>query len=247
MTSAIVKNLRTFQLLLKGCTIEALLSFVMIVYLYVSVVVERMYDWSLIGAFLSIYLLVFQLLLKGCTIEAEYNRYNADEDVGFSCCWKDVRLKRMTSAIVKNLRTFQLLLKGCTIEALLSFVMIVYLYVSVVVERMYDWSFIHIIELPFATAGFSCCWKDVRLKQHKLKPPFLKPFCFSCCWKDVRLKQHLHAKLRPVQAGFSCCWKDVRLKHSGQPSIVILHMFQLLLKGCTIEAMSVSCLVLLSR
>ena len=108
----------------------------------VSVVVERMYDWSsyLLNDLIGVHL--FQLLLKGCTIEAAWGGVKIGALSGFSCCWKDVRLKlcalaqgkacqhvsvvveRMydwSSRYAEKMKTssrFQLLLKGCTIEAL---------------------------------------------------------------------------------------------------------------------------------
>ena len=105
----------------------------------VSVVVERMYDWSFIEGTTTLSE-VFQLLLKGCTIEAIPTYPSNFSSIGFSCCWKDVRLK-LTLQFVLSIRiTFQLLLKGCTIEAK---------YWTVKVGRC---------------DCFSCCWKDVRLK-----------------------------------------------------------------------------------
>ena len=58
--------------------------------------------------------ILFQLLLKGCTIEARNRALNAHTVV------------------------FQLLLKGCTIEAHHGIIFQGDLWVSVVVERMYD-------------------------------------------------------------------------------------------------------------
>ena len=107
-----------FQLLLKGCTIEALT----------------------LPALISTWW--FQLLLKGCTIEAYAQQQRKHSSDSFSCCWKDVRLKHSAASVpllkivvsvvvermydwsqatVDGLKetffTFQLLLKGCTIEA----------------------------------------------------------------------------------------------------------------------------------
>ena len=107
-----------FQLLLKGCTIEASKFMATAqIKLRVSVVVERMYDWSLQTAESCIPASGFQLLLKGCTIEA-------------------VRCSVWTN----RHSPFQLLLKGCTIEARRHHTVKHSLIVSVVVERMYDWS-----------------------------------------------------------------------------------------------------------
>ena len=60
-----------FQLLLKECTIEASKSFSLPLSLSVSVVIERMYDWSWTEAPFTQGVKAFQLLLKECTIEAE--------------------------------------------------------------------------------------------------------------------------------------------------------------------------------
>ena len=110
--------LRMFQLLLKGCTIEAFLN----------------------GAPVRIDL--FQLLLKGCTIEASPSAaLIQQEKQRFSCCWKDVRLKHYGHGQDRHFEArFQLLLKGCTIEAI-QIRKRAAVIVSVVVERMYDWSF----------------------------------------------------------------------------------------------------------
>ena len=129
----------------------------------VSVVVERMYDWS-----------------------NEERKMNKQIENRFSCCWKDVRLKRPQRHTAPAKEMFQLLLKGCTIEATsdgllqvsVSFQLLLkgctieavqsewskFNLVSVVVERMYDWSKIISTQKRLAKS-FSCCWKDVRLKQ----------------------------------------------------------------------------------
>ena len=65
------RNLKLFQLLLKGCTIEAQNGRIVDITLgHVSVVVERMYDWSNKPLSSKLTIFMFQLLLKGCTIEA---------------------------------------------------------------------------------------------------------------------------------------------------------------------------------
>ena len=87
---------REFQLLLKGCTIEAFRVRLLKEKCGVSVVVERMYDWS-------------------DTLEPVISNHKS-----FSCCWKDVRLKRLIASSAGPIPQFQLLLKGCTIEAVLN-------------------------------------------------------------------------------------------------------------------------------
>ena len=62
------------------------------------------------------------------------------------------------------------------------------------------------------------------------------PYSFSCCWKDVRLKHRWAAGPCSPPSSFSCCWKDVRLKRFYRRGDRDLKEFQLLLKGCTIEA-----------
>ena len=133
---------------------------------------------------------VFQLLLKGCTIEAFSCQFIRFWAYGFSCCWKDVRLKLSFGLFGCRRPTFQLLLKGCTIEAQGKIMTKDKQQVSVVVERMYDWSSLRWISnspdekfqlllkgctieaflavcLVGISIGFSCCWKDVRLKLYK--------------------------------------------------------------------------------
>ena len=109
--------------------------------LFVSVVVERMYDWSIGGRKRNAGPCTFQLLLKGCTIEADY----------FTSClpWP---------------QKFQLLLKGCTIEASGEAV-IMYSMASFSCcwkdVRLKRWGW---LSSQRVLPCFSCCWKDVRLK-----------------------------------------------------------------------------------
>ena len=227
------RSVLQFQLLLKGCTIEAQTHLCFLRGI-VSVVVERMYDWSLLLRPLSPrphsvsvviermydwsskvaaprFISMFQLLLKGCTIEA-------------------IKPLASTSEALR----FQLLLKGCTIEAWCSNGWRQFSIVSVVVERMYDWS-VRREQVFIFILGFSCCWKDVRLKHSRISGEASEQLCFSCCWKDVRLKLATYLKrvcgltfqlllkgctieatrwigLSCRAWSFSCCWKDVRLK-----------------------------------
>ena len=111
------KSTELFQLLLKGCTIEAP---------------------QCLRA--SCPRCSFQLLLKGCTIEAFHTAPNTPGPMRFSCCWKDVRLKLCWRLERDNQK-----------------------HVSVVVERMYDWSKQRSKSWQLSIR-FSCCWKDVRLK-----------------------------------------------------------------------------------
>ena len=115
-TSFLYVLARKFQLLLKGCTIEASWERSKTERWIVSVVVERMYDWSSLLRLWPLPETQFQLLLKGCTIEA------------------------FQSETLNCVSRFQLLLKGCTIEAVLRGFLFGQIKVSVVVERMYDWS-----------------------------------------------------------------------------------------------------------
>ena len=178
----------------------------------VSVVVERMYDWSFLLTHETT-TTKFQLLLKGCTIEAIWRILLSCAVRGFSCCWKDVRLKPEILVESLHVPLFQLLLKGCTIEAK---------------DAQGNVK---------TTTRFSCCWKDVRLKRWQAKHLSCPCPCFSCCWKDVRLKLTTDW-IQPLSilCSFSCCWKDVRLKRLVSNSFSDANEFQLLLKGCTIEA-----------
>ena len=199
----------------------------------VSVVVERMYDWS------------------GFT----------DEEIetlkSFSCCWKDVRLKpdsaapieirALVSVVVErmydwsdnaaapifNVSVFQLLLKGCTIEAARAVGEISLTPVSVVVERMYDWSWTESKRFGAVCSSFSCCWKDVRLKRRLLLST--RRLTVSVVVERMYDWSRMPEIGTEPRRCFSCCWKDVRLK----PANGFRHWertFQLLLKGCTIEA-----------
>ena len=203
-----------FQLLLKGCTIEAyLFRYRLIRIRIVSVVVERMYDWSQFSQPKN-----REPRKVSVVVERMYDwslgseKINERSASSFSCCWKDVRLKlELGQFSVSKLD------------------------VSVVVERMYDWSCL-IDSLPASRTRFSCCWKDVRLKLWSWFLKVLTPRRFSCCWKDVRLKRWIDGNVIHLPARFSCCWKDVRLKQSPVRNSDSMRMFQLLLKGCTIEA-----------
>ena len=186
----------------------------------------------------------------------------------FSCCWKDVRLKLSIVLWWSLLNQFQLLLKGCTIEASfslrsLSEVMFQLLLKGCTIEAF------RLIREEVKWLSFSCCWKDVRLKLKLATLSRLLQTRFSCCWKDVRLKQRIRAcfNLRNLvsvvvermydwspktsreilpRIRFSCCWKDVRLKLQYAEWPNLNWLFQLLLKGCTIEARDLHSSIMLS-
>ena len=179
-------KLKRFQLLLKGCTIEAAMESRFMKSWTVSVVVERMYDWSFIEARRSNYFRMFQLLLKGCTIEA-------------LIAWVESPLKEV-SVVVERMYDwswfassaylaflgFQLLLKGCTIEAELFWTIFLRSLVSVVVERMYDWSVV--CQAVGVNTLFQLLLKGCTIEATRLLLRHHLPRSFSCCWKDVRLK-----------------------------------------------------------
>jgi len=94
LVSSITTILCVFQLLLKGCTIEATANRPKIANTArVSVVVERMYDWSkpstAIRAFKTVSVVVERMYDWSKMSYYEYTKADC-----FSCCWKDVRLKR---------------------------------------------------------------------------------------------------------------------------------------------------------
>ena len=177
-----------FQLLLKGCTIEAVVNGTLWLALSVSVVVERMYDWSFRRILSRRSAHKFQLLLKGCTIEAsKETRSNSFTPVS-------VVVERMYDWSKRPFRyhltlfLFQLLLKGCTIEA--------------------AWP----SRLQKIGTLFQLLLKGCTIEARHYRFFRRARLCFSCCWKDVRLK-HNNAINCYLKKGFSCCWKDVRLKH----------------------------------
>ena len=86
-------DLLAFQLLLKGCTIEA----------HTDIFVDFFFKW-------------FQLLLKGCTIEALGNRTHLS-NLEFQLLLKGCTIEAVYFVQRDARRKFQLLLKGCTIEA----------------------------------------------------------------------------------------------------------------------------------
>ena len=232
----------------------------------VSVVVERMYDWSVCSPGPAQRVWSFQLLLKGCTIEARRSLLETFNFISFSCCWKDVRLKPWCSLATS------------------------WIPVSVVVERMYDCSWIYANNAT-APSSFSCCWKDVRLKPKKCRQDSrirvsvvvermydwssarnmerrAQSRSFSCCWKDVRLKLNRLKNLFffafvSVVVERMYDWSlidDIEKAMGVKVSVVVermydwsrlkvdlnrnLKLFQLLLKGCTIEALSRSAFLL---
>ena len=156
-------HFQQFQLLLKGCTIEACLmdSLPASITCFsccwkdvrlkqfsfwtdrerckVSVVVERMYDWSTLPA------------------------VAARSILSFSCCWKDVRLKPLGANLLAITRSVSVVVERMYDWSLDLSINATNLIVSVVVERMYDWSLSQCV-FNCALSCFSCCWKDVRLK-----------------------------------------------------------------------------------
>ena len=171
-----------------------------------------MYDWSTDGR--------FSLSRRKC----------------FSCCWKDVRLKRhrrwqphqlsCVSVVVERMYdwsdvqeyfwgaqwTFQLLLKGCTIEA--------------------DYGgFNHRAVRQFQLLLKGCTIEAMRrgkwISRLKIVSVVVERMYD---WSKIISTQKRLAK------SFSCCWKDVRLKQTADSFQVRGEGFQLLLKGCTIEA-----------
>ena len=141
-----VLEVTQFQLLLKGCTIEACWRLERDNQKHVSVVVERMYDWSGLIRDYTVTIAGFQLLLKGCTIEAQCHQEKSQHF------------------------QFQLLLKGCTIEAQPLCWQRWLNWVSVVVERMYDWSttlkFVLIIRIMFQLLLKGCTIEASSLERH---------------------------------------------------------------------------------
>ena len=131
---------RRFQLLLKECTIEAWRLCVKNQPRFVSVVIERMYDWSPTEAAqmtpkeVSVVIeRMYDWSSKLAQLEAEVNSVSVVIERMYD--WSGTLLD-----IHGNSNTFQLLLKECTIEAKLT------------------QTFIENVE------RFSCYWKNVRLK-----------------------------------------------------------------------------------
>ena len=159
-------RLSSFQLLLKGCTIEAAAPSHISLTNKVSVVVERMYDWS-----------------STATKRHPYKVSVVVERMYDWSLWCDRSRHNhfIVSVVVERMydwsRTRQRL-------------SLLWIAVSVVVERMYDWSFLLNVVSPLPLS-FSCCWKDVRLKLHSIEEIMSSRVSFSCCWKDVRLKLRL--------------------------------------------------------
>ena len=101
---------------------------------------------------------------------------------------------------------------------------------------MYDWSLSALDKYAFFEM-FQLLLKGCTIEAVVMAYSCRMRTSFSCCWKDVRLKPYKCTAISPKPVSFSCCWKDVRLKPY---SVCLAHAstvsFQLLLKGCTIEA-----------
>ena len=249
-----------FQLLLKGCTIEALIvltitkqrwmrfsccwkdvrlkhNFLGIpqAQILVSVVVERMYDWSFVISAGKKEKKSFSCCWKDVRLKLQ-RATRSSFPISFSCCWKDVRLKPNLVMLIRPLHSvsvvvermydwsrlapyymyrshcwFQLLLKGCTIEARITWFFLMPIPVSVVVERMYDWS-TKAFALAFPFFSFSCCWKDVRLKLRGGFRIWGSTGTFQLLLKGCTIEALVGANEMRGHVRFSCCWKDVRLK-----------------------------------
>ena len=202
----------------------------------------------------------FQLLLKECTIEALLVIFSSSSSSnGFSCYWKNVRLKRGDYASRISRVLFQLLLKECTIEAYHSDphqaarIRFQLLLKECTIEAE------NRTLIPLFLPSFSCYWKNVRLKLFRHIAGNISTCCFSCYWKNVRLKLKPWRRSRACawfqlllkectieaslgnsilnsKTGFSCYWKNVRLKLPWPQKGPSVDVFQLLLKECTIEA-----------
>ena len=170
---------------MQGC-FDAL--FVWIPAIVCASVIERMYDWSRF---------VCRIV---CDIE------------GFSCYWKNVRLKRYWSSFLHRHHRM----------------------VSVVIERMYDWS-VATMRQESAAFCFSCYWKNVRLKPHGSRADDAQGR-FQLLLKECTIEAPTGKATSRLLECFSCYWKNVRLKPKGFGFQRPWCKFQLLLKECTIEA-----------
>ena len=135
-------------------------------------------------------------------------------DSGNSMCfsyWKNVRLKPFFLPHSLWHRRFQLLLKECTIEAPRKPRRWRPRKVSVVIERMYDWSSF-LSGSGIGDIMFQLLLKECTIEAIRKLIWLLMTISFSCYWKNVRLKHHQARQKRWGYSGFSCYWKNVRLK-----------------------------------
>ena len=189
---AYVIRTRMFQLLLKGCTIEARKRSSSMLIPTVSVVVERMYDWSCLSLLTQFH------------------------QESFSCCWKDVRLKRGYGGQESDDQRFQLLLKGCTIEA-----------VGIYRYEIFD-------------TGFQLLLKGCTIEALLRLIIPIEFSSFSCCWKDVRLKLRFNHSINNELIKFQLLLKGCTIEAcDDEGDKRYIAKFQLLLKGCTIEALQI--------
>ena len=142
-----VRQLEEFQLLLKECTIEAsVMPRVLLTTSGVSVVIERMYDWSFKWLLFNRVRIWVSVVIERMYDWSIMSCAHYVCTTGFSCYWKNVRLKLNLDIVEFAVLLFQLLLKECTIEAL---------------KTLKSW---------ILTERFSCYWKNVRLKQILHRP-----------------------------------------------------------------------------
>ena len=171
-----------------------------------------MYDWSALFHDLTTFGFSFQLLLKGCTIEAMPRPRRFVAVVRFSCCWKDVRLKRAAhqrksrptcvSVVVERMYDWSGIINTHLTNRLP---------VSVVVERMYDWS----------------ARNPRRRRRQEVSVVVERMYDWSNFVASVskRFRFQLLLKGCTIEASYG-----FRRWRTG-------NVFQLLLKGCTIEAL----------
>ena len=149
---------------MKGCTIEAFYWMSFPPYRWVSVVVERMYDWSRTRQRLSLLWIAVSVVVERMYDWSFLLNVVSPLPLSFSCCWKDVRLKHdMSQSITIGGPSFSCCWKDVRLKRDNFRCIKRNLYVSVVVERMYDWSVYRCL-VAGSLRRFSCCWKDVRLK-----------------------------------------------------------------------------------
>ena len=142
-SSDAVKSLapfESFSCYWKNVRLKLWFRFSLMKFFPVSVVIERMYDWSISCIEKSDGLKRFSCYWKNVRLKLTFELSRPSDQSCFSCYWKNVRLKPkrhdyFTSALP----------------------------VSVVIERMYDWSWI-LLRVYYQNYRFSCYWKNVRLK-----------------------------------------------------------------------------------
>ena len=134
----------------------------------------------------------------------------------FSCYWKNVRLKPNSGIRIDLSHGVSVVIERMY-DWSDSYLVgdSVFNHVSVVIERMYDWS-LFLLQSKSVRFCFSCYWKNVRLKRGKDYIMSLGNFLFQLLLKECTIEAENLPPFGSLIPSFSCYWKNVRLKLRNQ-------------------------------